>query len=109
MVAKGLKQIQLAELVGVPRDSISGYCKGENIPANDRLKKIADALGVRPDELLPINSHLPQGGDPKMTVYDQGNGKSWLQIARTVSSRTALVIQELIMKEDEALARKSKS
>lgn len=107
LLKKGLKQIQLAELTKIPRDSISGYCKGENIPGNDRLKLIADALDIPPEDLIPRAAD--GGSDPKLTVFDQGDGRSWIQINRSVSSLLASEIQAMIHKEDAGLPWRSKS
>lgn len=53
MISKGMFQSDLARAAGLPRDSISNYVRGNNMPERVNLKKLADALEVKPDDLLP--------------------------------------------------------
>ncbi len=60
---KGLTQEQLAESVGVKRSVISKYENGDISPSIDMIRRIADALGVEPWEL--IDSGVP----PELKSY----------------------------------------
>ena len=51
---KRMTAIELAKLVGVTRQSISAYEKGIQFPTGDKMKKIADALGVTTEDLIVI-------------------------------------------------------
>lgn len=53
MLAKNMTQSDLAREAGIARDSVSNYVRGNNMPEPVNLKKLADALGVEPNELLP--------------------------------------------------------
>ena len=50
--AKGLTQRKLAYLSGVPRVSIARYETGKVSPNIRVLEKLADALGVKVDDLI---------------------------------------------------------
>lgn len=56
----GLKQSELAELVGVSTRTIQNYENGEIQPSMDKLEKISSILGVDVLELmdLPINEKM---------------------------------------------------
>lgn len=50
--ALGLKQEELAQMVGVGQNDISRYEIGESFPKRDTLKRLAAALGCTVDELI---------------------------------------------------------
>ena len=50
--ALGLKQEELAKMVGVGQNDISRYEIGESFPKRDTLKRLAAALGCTVDELI---------------------------------------------------------
>ncbi len=107
MISKGLKQIQLADLTGIGRDSISGYVNGHNIPGNDRLKQIADVLKMKPEELLPdFGTPTGNGYNPSCTMRQDANGKdAWLTINRSLPMRLACQIIEMVATHDEKKAK----
>lgn len=49
---KGLSQVDLADQVGVTRDTIGKYERDDMTPTVDKAKKIADACGVSLDFLM---------------------------------------------------------
>lgn len=49
---KGLTQVQLSELTGIPQPMISQYEKGLKEPSVSNAKKIADALEVPLDDFF---------------------------------------------------------
>jgi len=49
---KSISQIKLAKSLGVTQQHISAYERGERTPSIDIAKKIADALGVKVDDLI---------------------------------------------------------
>lgn len=53
MSDKGWNQAELARAAGVLRDSVSNYIRGNILPEPKNLAKLAHALGVTPDDLLP--------------------------------------------------------
>jgi len=53
MLAKGLNQSELARLAGLERNRISAYVRGLAFPTGLSLTKLAKALDVDPNELLP--------------------------------------------------------
>lgn len=53
MQEKGWNQSELARQADMGRDNISCYVRGRSLPDPKSLKKISDALGIPPSELLP--------------------------------------------------------
>lgn len=51
---KGLSQEALGKAVGVTRQTISSWEKGETTPTADHLFKLADVFGVSTDELKEV-------------------------------------------------------
>lgn len=64
---KGIKNVQLAEMIGVGRQQITNYHSGEKTPPLSTLEKIAQALNCEMAELLPL-------GEKFMHFYDE-NGE----------------------------------
>ncbi|WP_031557852.1 helix-turn-helix domain-containing protein [Lachnospira multipara] len=49
---QGITQKQLSVDTGITESAISRYIKGERVPREENLMKIAKALGITTDELL---------------------------------------------------------
>lgn len=56
-VQRGLKQHQLAKLIGVGQGRISDYESGKKLPGPGRLPTIAAALGVEISDLFLLNEN----------------------------------------------------
>jgi len=54
-LAKGMSQGDICRATGMDRGYISRVESGQKNPTISNLEKIANALGVRPDELLKSN------------------------------------------------------
>lgn len=50
--SKGLTQAQLGELVGAGRSAVAMWETGAALPRPDKLRKLAQILGVTVDQLL---------------------------------------------------------
>jgi len=57
MLKRGMTQSDLARESGLSRGNISTYVRGTSLPKGLFLQKIADALSVELDELLPEGKH----------------------------------------------------
>jgi transcriptional regulator with XRE-family HTH domain len=80
ILEKGWTQSELARRAGVLRDSISSYVNGKILPEPLNLKKLADALDVSSEDLLPnyteqaIETQAPvmeiitSGEDPQRSI-----------------------------------------
>mgnify|MGYP001050368168 CR=1 FL=1 len=77
---KGLKQLQLANLINVSIQTISGYETGYAQPPIDILIKIADALETTTDNLLgrtndvglvEIHNELTQDQQELLSLYNK--------------------------------------
>ena len=51
----GLSQLDLAEKLGVSRQSVSKWETGQAVPDLDKLIRLADLFGISVDELVPLS------------------------------------------------------
>ena len=51
--AKGMKQVELADLIDMEATNLSKLEKGVHLPKEDNLNKITNALGVEIKDLFP--------------------------------------------------------
>lgn len=49
---KGLTMVELGSMIDAPQSAISNWEKGDNLPNNERLVKLADIFDITVDELL---------------------------------------------------------
>jgi transcriptional regulator with XRE-family HTH domain len=103
MLGKGWNQSELARRADLPRDSISVYIRGRSLPTASSLRKLADALGVAPEELLP--NHIEGAIDDdnpsfELKVSPNAPMVAWLRINRLVSTPVALKVAELVNADD---------
>ncbi len=72
MLDNNLTQSDLARKAGIERNRISSYVRGISLPTGLYLKKVADALGVKPTDLLPDERLAPAKAAYAMTVSADG-------------------------------------
>lgn len=106
-LGKGWHQSELARRSDLPRDAISVYMRGKALPTPINLEKLAKALGVRSDELLP--NHLESAIDDDVPAFElkvsaSSPATAWLRVNRLVKTSTAVRIAELL-ETDDALNR----
>jgi len=53
---KGLKQYELAKLVGVTPSSVHGWLHERSIPSGEKLTAVARVLELRPEDLVPSSA-----------------------------------------------------
>lgn len=58
LVANDMKQIDLAEQTGIPKQTISRYMNCQRKPTYDVVIRIAQALSCRPGDLIDIDEPL---------------------------------------------------
>jgi transcriptional regulator with XRE-family HTH domain len=96
---RGLNQSELARRAEVGRDSISTYIRGRSFPEPKALAKVARALGVIPQELLPNTIAAALDSDkPSVEIKESsGNpGKMWMSLNRLVTTKQALQIMQIL-------------
>lgn len=103
LMSRNMSQADLARLANMGRDSISTYINGKTFPTPRALKKLADALGVEPEELLPNGLMSAMEDEFPAVELRQAAGhadKAWLRVNRAMSFATAAKIIALIDEED---------
>lgn len=107
MNAKGWIQSELSRRSGVPRDSVSTYMNGKAMPTPANLKKLAEALGMAPTDLLPnhveraIENDIPAF---EMRVSPSAPTLAWVRINRAMPTHIALKLAALLGEADDAAA-----
>lgn len=86
MLAKNMNQSDLARVAGLERNRVSAYVRGVSFPTGLSLAKLAGALGVKPNELLP-DDRLNDAPPPVKVVFSADHQKvhitvdTWLPTA----------------------------
>jgi transcriptional regulator with XRE-family HTH domain len=99
MLAKGWTQAELGRQADLPRDSVSKYIRGVVLPEQGNLQKLAAALGMKTEELLPniiersIRDDIPS---LELKVSSADSTRSWLKVNRLVTTTTAVKVIELL-------------
>lgn len=104
MISKGWRQSELARRAGLTRDAISTYVNGRSLPSPQNAKKLADALEVPVENLLPniVEGAISQGrADFEFKTIASDPTRAWIKIDRSVSLATAVKIAELIQADGE--------
>jgi phage repressor protein C with HTH and peptisase S24 domain len=77
---KGLKQIELSELLNIKRSTLASYENGHSEPNIDRIIIIADFFGVDPGDLLYKDltdvQVMEENGVYKKEILSQGNSQA---------------------------------
>lgn len=81
--AKGLKQNELAALIGLKYSSISKYKYADEKPPTHRLRRLADVLGVSVDWLLGRDNESLS----EISSHITGDLLSYQTIANTISTK----------------------
>ena len=71
--ALGFSQEQLAEQVGVSRQSISKWETGQSVPELDKLVILSQVFGVSTDELLGKCANQEEASVPSISTYIRAN------------------------------------
>lgn len=70
--AKDLSQMELADMMGVSRQAVSGWETGASIPASGNLKRLSDLYDVSLDYLLDDDVDVPEKrNDFETTAEDE--------------------------------------
>lgn len=103
MLARGWNQSELARRADLPRDSVSTYIRAKVLPTPQSVQRLAAALGVTPEELLPnhVESAIEEDTPSlEMKVSVNAPSKAWLRVNRLVSLATAARVIDLIEAEN---------
>ena len=105
MLKRGWNQSELARRADLPRDSVSTYIRAKVMPTPQSAERLATALGVAPEELLPnyVESAIEEDTPSlEMKVSVNAPSKAWLRVNRLVSLATAARVIDLIEAENAA-------
>lgn len=99
MLDKGWRQADLHRAAGLPKDSISSYIRGRTFPTHASAIKLAKALGVPVEEVMP--NHMAGAiaeDDPEFEfkVSQSDPKRAWLKVNRAVSFDIGVKIAALL-------------
>lgn len=103
MLDRGWRQADLARAAGLPRNAISVYLRGASLPTPSNLEKLAKALEMKPDTLLPNYTESAIERDNPEIDFRVSPGdptKAWLRINRLVHTSTAVKILAMLEADD---------
>ena len=88
MRERGWTQSELARRARIGRDNVSGYIRGKNLPGPAILNRLAAALAVGPEQLIPMTgeqAHSPKNG-PGFTLRHLAHDGDhvWLQVEQAL-------------------------
>jgi transcriptional regulator with XRE-family HTH domain len=105
LAQRNMSQADLARATGLGKDSISTYCRGQNLPSPKARQALADALGVAPGYFFQATVGETPEADGMMVDFRQvagQPGRVWLKVNRSMSFATGAKIIALIEAEDAA-------
>lgn len=70
MKERQLSQVQIAELTGISKASVSQYLSGKNLPRSENIKVIADALGVSVEYFDVLEEEKKEYGEVRNISVD---------------------------------------
>ena len=95
MLERNWNQAELARAAGLGRDSVSTYIRGKVFPDPKNLKRIADALGMTPQQLMPSDMTAVLDAEvPALEIRQSASepDKVHIRINRTVTVEQATKI-----------------
>jgi transcriptional regulator with XRE-family HTH domain len=109
ILEKGWTQSELARRSGVQRESVSNYVNANTMPDVPNVKKMATALGVKPEDLMPNISEAQFDRDisPSLDVKVSQDDptRAWVRLNREISMDTFTKIATLLNEEDQSAAK----
>lgn len=103
MLQKGWNQSDLSRQAKLGRDAISTYIRGVSFPEPKNLQRLAKALGIESETLLPNGTISAMQNDAApMLEIKQAHGRPndvWIRVNRIVSFETASKIMVMLKEE----------
>jgi transcriptional regulator with XRE-family HTH domain len=105
MMAKEWTQSDLARFSDIQRASISSYINGQSFPDPKNLQKLARALGMAPEKLLPNVAEMSAKAseNPPFQITATRDPKIvWLDVHQLTTSRKARDVSAILDSDDDA-------
>ncbi len=105
LLAEGWSQSDLARRADIGRDAVSTYVRGRSLPTPTNLKKMADAFGVAPHDMLPNVVEETLDHDQPAFEVRQAAGhpdKVWVRVNRMMTFSQAMAIGKILDDSDDA-------
>ncbi len=83
------------------RDNVSKYVRGQQIPGPVRMRALCKALGVEPEDLVPIGAVQSVDDDaPPLRVDTLADGRVFLRLNQVTDMDIAMKIMALLQSRD---------
>jgi transcriptional regulator with XRE-family HTH domain len=95
IMSRGWTQSDFARHCGLNRDAISTYVRGKSVPSPQSLERMAEALNMRPEDLMPNYYEAAHAkADATMELRDVPNeeGYMWLKLNMRLPKKVAINI-----------------
>ena len=95
IMSRGWTQSEFARHCELRRDAVSTYVRGRSMPSPQSLEKMAQVLGIKPEDLLPNYYEAGQANvEPTMELRDVPNdeGYMWLRLNMRLPKKVAIDI-----------------
>lgn len=105
MTERGWHQSELARQAQLTRDAVSTYVNGRSLPDPKNAKRLAEALGVTLEALLPNIAESAIDRDPpamELKVSALNPDVAWLRINRLVETDKAMQIMSILRTDNAA-------
>lgn len=99
MTERGWTQAELARRADMNRASINKYISGHSLPSPDSLARMAQALNIRPIDLLPVelpDDIAPTPASPQVSLSGQADGSVVLRVNAKLPMQVAMQVLAII-------------
>lgn len=99
LLDRGWRQSELARRADIQRDSVSVYIRGKSFPTPLNLSKMAKALGVKTEDILPNYMETAVANDEpdfELKVSPGDDTRAWVRLNRLLTLETAVQIAALV-------------
>lgn len=100
MKQKGVRQIDLHNILGIPKSTITGYIKGRSLPTAGNVQKLADFFGVKKSELdtrfltVTPSNLLTTLNDQANQLTNENQKKASAYISKLLTEQQSQIIEE---------------
>lgn len=109
IINRGWNQSEMARRADLRRDAVSTYVRGTVLPSPTALRKLADALGMEPSDLLPNSAIAAIDSDHSslsMKVSSGAPNTAWLHVNRLVTVETAAQVIQMVTADAKKMAER---
>ncbi len=100
----GISQMELADLIGEPQQNVAYWERSEKPPRSDVLPKMAEALGVKIEDIFDVDAEAPKKSGPTgrlRKIFDEVSSLPRRQQEKVMEFVEAFVNQQKVSHQTE--------